>query len=224
MGPQEYELIRKDGKEIPFEVNGEMLLNEDGTPYGFVRVCRNISERKLAEEALQESERKYRELSIIDGLTHLFNSRHFYNQLEKEMERSSRYKQPLTLLLLDLDKFKVFNDSYGHIEGDHVLSRLGLVIKQCLRDPDSAYRYGGEEFTIILPMTSRDEGIVTAQRIQDTFKKEIFRPVPGKDVLVTMSIGCSQYKPGEDIKTFVRRVDQLMYQAKQDGRDRICSE
>lgn len=224
MGPQEYELIRKDGQVIPFEVNGEMLLNEDGTPYGFVRVCRNISERKLAEEALQESERKYRELSIIDGLTHLFNSRHFYNQLEKEMERSSRYKQPLTLLLLDLDKFKVFNDSYGHIEGDHVLSRLGHVIKQCLRDPDSAYRYGGEEFTIILPMTSRDEGIVTAQRIQDTFKKEIFRPVHGKEVLVTMSIGCSQYKPREDIKTFIRRVDQLMYQAKQDGRDKICSE
>ncbi|MDI6743579.1 MAG: PAS domain S-box protein, partial [Smithella sp.] len=224
IGPQEYELIRKDGQKIPFEVNGQTLLNEDGTPYGFVRVCRNISERKLAEAALQESERKYRELSIIDGLTHLFNSRHFYNQLEREMERSSRYKQPLTLLLLDLDKFKVFNDSYGHIEGDHVLSRLGDVIKRCLRDPDSAYRYGGEEFTIILPMTSSDEGIITAQRIQAAFKKEIFHPAPGKEALVTMSIGCSQYKPKEDIKTFIRRVDQLMYQAKENGRDRICSE
>jgi diguanylate cyclase (GGDEF)-like protein/PAS domain S-box-containing protein len=224
IGPQEYELIRKGGQKIPFEINGQTLLNEDGTPYGFVRVCRNISERKLAEAALQESERKYRELSIIDALTHLFNSRHFYNQMEREMERSSRYKQPLTLLLLDLDQFKVFNDSYGHIEGDHVLSRLGHVIKQCLRDPDSAYRYGGEEFTIILPMTSSDEGIITAQRIQEAFKKEIFTPVPGKEVFVTMSIGCSQYKPKEDIKTFIRRVDRLMYQAKQNGRDRICSE
>ena len=224
IGPQEYELIRKDGKEIPFEVNGEILLNEDGTPLGFVRVCRNISERKLAEEALQESERRYRELSIIDGLTHLYNSRHFYNQLEKEMERSIRYEQPLTLLLLDLDKFKVFNDTYGHIEGDHVLSQLGQVIKRCLRDPDSAYRYGGEEFTIILPMTTSVEGIVTAQRIQAEFGKETFTPVLGTEVFVTMSIGCSQYKPKEDIKTFVHRVDQLMYEAKQNGRDRICSE
>ena len=126
--------------------------------------------------------------------------------------------------MLDLDKFKEFNDTYGHIEGDHVLSRLGQVIKRCLRDSDSAYRYGGEEFTIILPMTTSEEGIVTAKRIQAEFRRESFTPVSGRKAFVTMSIGLSQYKPNEDMKAFVHRVDQLMYQAKQQGKDRICSE
>jgi diguanylate cyclase (GGDEF)-like protein len=173
---------------------------------------------------IKESEQRYLELSIIDDLTQLYNSRHFYSQLEKEIERSNRYKQPLALLMLDLDKFKEFNDTYGHIEGDLVLSRLGRVIKRCLRETDSAYRYGGEEFTIMLPMTTSEEAIITAKRIQAEFRKESFTPVSGKEAFVTMSVGLSQYKPKEDMKAFVHRVDRLMYQAKQNGRDRICSE
>ena len=165
-----------------------------------------------------------RELSIIDDLTQLYNSRHFYAQLEREIERSNRYGHPLTLLLLDLDKFKDFNDTYGHVEGDYVLSRLGQVIKRCLRETDSAYRYGGEEFTIMLPMTTSEEGIVTAKRIQTEFRKENFSPVLGQEVYMTVSIGLAQYKPKEEIKAFVHRVDQLMYQAKKNGRDRICPE
>jgi diguanylate cyclase (GGDEF)-like protein len=126
--------------------------------------------------------------------------------------------------MLDLDKFKAFNDTYGHVEGDYVLSRLGQVVKRCLRDPDSAYRYGGEEFTIMLPMTTCEEGIVTAKRIQTELRKENFSPVADKNIYMTVSIGMAQYKPIEDMKTFVRRVDKLMYQAKNDGRDRICPE
>jgi diguanylate cyclase (GGDEF)-like protein len=118
----------------------------------------DITDRKRAEEALRDSEQRYRELSIVDGLTQLYNSRHFYVQLKSETERSNRYGQPLTLLLLDLDNFKAFNDAYGHVEGDQVLSRLGQVVKRCLRETDSAYRYGGEEFTILLPMTTSGEG------------------------------------------------------------------
>jgi diguanylate cyclase (GGDEF)-like protein/PAS domain S-box-containing protein len=185
---------------------------------------RDITERKEAETLLKESEKGYRELSIIDDLTQLYNSRHFYVQLEKEIERSNRYEQPLTLLLLDLDKFKEFNDTYGHVEGDYVLSRLGQVVKRCLRDPDSAYRYGGEEFTIMLPMTTSEEGMVTAKRIHTELRKEAFSAVLGQEVYVTVSIGLAQYKPKEEMKAFVNRVDQLMYQAKKNGRDRICPE
>jgi diguanylate cyclase (GGDEF)-like protein len=105
-----------------------------------------------------------------------------------------------------------------------VLSRLGQVIKRCLRDPDSAYRYGGEEFTIMLPMTTSGEGIVTAKRIQTELRKEAFSPVLGQEVYLTVSIGLAQYKPKEEMKTFVNRVDRLMYQAKKEGRDRICPE
>ena len=105
-----------------------------------------------------------------------------------------------------------------------MLSRLGQVIKRCLRETDSAYRYGGEEFTIMLPMTTSEEGMVTAQRIQTELRKEAFSPMLGKEVYITVSIGVAQYKPKEEIKAFINRADKLMYQAKENGRDRIFSE
>jgi diguanylate cyclase (GGDEF)-like protein/PAS domain S-box-containing protein len=185
---------------------------------------KGITDLKWTEGELRESENRYRELSIIDDLTQLYNSRYFYQQLKMEIDRAGRYKQPLTLLVLDLDSFKQFNDAYGHVEGDQVLSRFGQVVKKCLRQTDSAYRYGGEEFTILLPMTTSTDGAVNAERIRTEFKKEKFSPVSGKDVHMTVSIGLAQYKPQEDMKTFVHRVDQLMYQAKKNGKDRVCPE
>ena len=218
------EMSRKDGTTVWVETKASIVRDENQRPVGIMGVTRDITERKQAEDTLRKSEQIYRELSIIDDLTQLYNSRHFYAQLEREIERANRYKQPLTLLLLDLDKFKEFNDTYGHVEGDYVLSQLGQVVKRCLRETDSAYRYGGEEFTIILPMTTNEEGMVTAQRIQTELRKESFSPALDQKVYMTVSIGLTQYKPKEEMKTFVQRVDQLMYQAKKNGRDRICSE
>jgi len=188
-------------------------------------VGRDITKRKEMEVLLRDSEKRYRELSIIDDLTQLYNSRYFYHQLKMEIDRANRYEeQPMTLLLLDLDDFKQFNDTFGHVEGDQVLLRLGQVVKRCLRQTDSAYRYGGEEFTILLPMTKSEDAAVTAERIRTEFKKENFSPLSGQDVYVTMSIGLAQYKPQEDMKAFVNRVDQLMYQAKKNGKDSVCCE
>jgi two-component system cell cycle response regulator len=167
---------------------------------------------------------QYRELSIVDDLTQLYNSRHFYFQLKIELDRSNRYEQPLTLLLLDLDNFKAYNDTYGHVEGDQVLLRLGQVVKRCLRQTDSAYRYGGEEFTIILPMTTSKDGTVTAERIRAEFKKENFSLDIGIGINMTVRIGVAQYRKHEDMKAFVHRVDQIMYQGKTSGKDRVCFE
>ena len=182
------------------------------------------TEHKQKDEALRESERRFRELSIIDDLTQLYNSRHFYHQLKREIDRTDRYGQPLTLMLLDIDDFKRFNDTYGHIEGDQVLLRLGQVVKRCLRQTDTAFRYGGEEFTILLPMTPGKAGTVNAERIRTEFKKETFSPTPGQDVHVTVSIGLAQYNPQEEMKAFVHRVDRLMYQAKGNGKNRVYTE
>jgi diguanylate cyclase (GGDEF)-like protein/PAS domain S-box-containing protein len=219
----EYPMITKDGREVWLGQNTQLIV-EDGKVTGFQAVSRDITERKWLEKEVRDSEERYRELSIIDELTQLYNSRHFYQQLKMEIDRLDRHEHPLTLLLLDLDDFKAFNDTYGHIEGDRVLLRLGQVIKRCLRKADSAYRYGGEEFTIILPMTTSEEGIVTAERIREELKKESFSPVPGKQVHLTVSIGLAQYRKQEDMKTFVNRADHLMYQGKNNGKDRICSD
>ena len=219
----EYPMITKDGREVWLGQNTQLIV-EDGKVTGFQAVSRDITERKQLEKEVRDSEERYRELSIIDDLTQLYNSRHFYQQLKMEINRLDRHEHPLTLLLLDLDDFKSFNDTYGHIKGDQVLLRLGQVIKRCLRKADSAYRYGGEEFTIILPMTKSEEGIVTAERIKEELKKENFSPSLDKQVYLTVSTGVAQYRKQEDIKTFINRVDHLMYQAKKNGRDRICPE
>lgn len=141
-----------------------------------------------------------------------------------EINRVERYDQPLTLLMIDLDNFKAFNDTYGHLQGDEVLSRFGKVIRQLLRQTDSAYRYGGEEFTVLLPMTTSDSGLVAAERIRTEFKKEDFVFEPDISVHMTVSIGVAQYKPGEGIKSFIDRADRLMYKSKKTGKDRVCSE
>jgi diguanylate cyclase (GGDEF)-like protein/PAS domain S-box-containing protein len=223
---EHYETVRrrKDGREIQISLKISPILNSEGKVIGASTIGRDITKRKQMEEALRDSEKRFRELSIIDELTQLYNSRHFYFQLQIELDRSNRYGQPLTLFLLDLDNFKAFNDTYGHVEGDQVLRRLGQVLKRCIRKTDLVYRYGGEEFTILLLMTTCADSTVIAERIRVELKKESFSPKAGKDVHMTVSIGAAQFKLQEDMKDFVNRVDQLMYQAKKNGKDRVCSE
>lgn len=187
-----------------------------------LRLKRVLKERKLTNERLQMLE-KLKKLSITDALTNLYNSRHFYNQLKSEVDRSTRYSHPLTMLILDIDHFKDYNDSYGHLEGDKVLMRLGQVIKLLLRKMDSAYRYGGEEFTVILPETDSEEAITVAQRIRKAIKEIVFTPEPGKNAFITISIGMTAYSPSEELTDFIQRADKALYGSKEGGRDQVSS-
>ncbi|MBU0992242.1 MAG: diguanylate cyclase [Proteobacteria bacterium] len=187
-----------------------------------LRLKRVLNERKLTKDRIQMLE-KLKKLAITDGLTNLYNSRYFYSQLELEVDRFRRYNHPLSLLLLDIDHFKQYNDAFGHIEGDKVLVKLGKVIKSCLRRMDTGYRYGGEEFTIILPETGSEEARVVAERVKSTLMEATFSPVPGKEIQITISIGLTEYALNEEIASFVQRADRAMYMSKESGRDQITS-
>ena len=206
------EAIRKGASDFVFKpVKYEELL---------LRLKRVLRERQMTKERIQMLD-KLKKLSITDGLTKLYNSRHFYSQLKSEIDRSKRYGHPLSLLLLDIDNFKVYNDTYGHLEGDKVLVKLGQTVRTCLRNMDSAYRYGGEEFTVILPETIGSEAETVANRIRSAVSKNEFSPVAGEPVGITISVGVTQYIPEEDIASFVQRADQAMYVSKQAGRNQV---
>ena len=210
---------RKDGSVIDVELSNNASVFPDQKL--ILCVCRDITENKRAEERLRENEKKYRDLSVVDELTQLFNYRHFLSRLRAEVLRLNCAIPP-SLLFIDLDDFKVFNDSFGHIEGDRVLKRIGEVITRCVRGTDYPFRYGGDEFAILLPMTPREDAAAIAERILCEFRNEPFSPVPANFVSVTVSIGVARYEPPEDVQEFVSRADRCMYAAKREGKNRIC--
>ncbi len=187
-----------------------------------LRLKRVLRERQLAKERMQILV-KLEKLAITDGLTKLYNLRHFYNQLEVEVDRSNRYGHSLGLLLLDIDRFKDYNDMHGHLEGDKVLIKLSQTMRSCLRTMDSAYRYGGEEFTIILPETGGEEAKTVAHRIRKAVEAEKFFSEPNKPYQVTISIGVTEYCKEEKFTDFIKRADKAMYLSKLAGRNRVSS-
>jgi diguanylate cyclase (GGDEF)-like protein len=187
-----------------------------------LRLKRVVKERQISKERDHILE-KLKKLAITDGLTKLYNSRYFYKQLDLEIDRLNRYNHSLSLLLIDIDHFKKYNDAYGHLEGDKVLIRMGQIIKECLRRMDTAHRYGGEEFTVILPETACDEAAFVAERIRETIEMERFSPVPGKEIQITVSVGATEYQPDERISAFVQRADKALYMSKDNGRNCISS-
>ncbi len=162
---------------------------------------------------------KLKELSITDDLTKIFNARHFYQQLENEVSRFNRNQRPISLLLIDVDHFKNFNDTYGHLEGNIALRKIAKLITACLRTMDTAYRYGGEEFTVILPETTCDSALIVAERINEIVNEELFDSDSEKKLSV--SVGVSEYFPGELVTDFIKRTDKAMYIAKNKGRNQI---
>ena len=183
------------------------------------RLKRVLNERKLIGERRQ-MEKRLRELTLTDNLTKLFNSRHFFEQIQSEIDRAARYNHPLSLLLLDIDGFKHFNDTYGHLEGDKVLLTLGEIIRGCMRKNDTGYRYGGDEFTAILPMTHGQEAVTVAERIRQEFCAAGFTPEPGQKFTATVSVGIAERQQEEGWEELTKRADKAMYMAKKDGGNR----
>lgn len=200
------------------------LTDSQGGIIGAIETLQDITERKRAEDQLRESEKKYRKLSITDSLTGLYNSRHFFKQLANEVVRANRYGVPLSLILLDVDNFKKYNDRHGHPAGDQVLKRLADVLRRNMRSTDSGYRYGGEEFTILLPETAGKNAQVVAERLRAEFAAMAFSPRSDVEIHMTVSVGVNQYLPEEPPAAFLKRVDECMYKAKRRGKNQVCDE
>ena len=194
-----------------------------GLSFAFISALSGLflGRNRQVTHALQKSEQRFRKLSVTDDLTGIYNSRYFFNRLENEIERTNRYGHPLSLLILELDNFKNYNDCYGHVAGDEVLAKTGEILRNSLRKTDSAYRYGGEEFTVILPETDGNAAAHFAERIRQGIEKHAFVIERGRSLSVTASIGIAQHKTGEHMSAFIKRADENMYTAKKQGKNRV---
>lgn len=195
------------------------LRNSAGEVVGAIETLQDVTERRRAEDALRESEERYRTLSLTDSLTGLFNSRYLRERLVAEFDRAARYHRSLSLLVLDCDDFKEINDNFGHLEGDKVLQTLAGMIGQCLRRSDSGYRYGGEEFVVLLPEANGESAFSLAERLRSGFAAEAVRAADGRVMRCTVSIGVAEYVSGDTDNSLIRRADEACYQAKAMGKN-----
>ena len=165
---------------------------------------------------------RIQELTITDDCTGLYNARHLYKTLETEVYRSSRFNYEFTVVFIDLDHFKQVNDTHGHLIGSQLLAEIGYLIKAQLRLIDYAFRYGGDEFVVLLPQTGKDAALVVAKRLRDSLRTSMFCREEGLNINVRASMGVATYP--HDAKTphdVIRQADEMMYLVKNTSRDNI---
>ena len=213
----ETQIVDIDGNTIPIRLSA-VLIMDNGTEVGSVGFFHNLTVQKALEEKLYT-------LSITDGLTTLFNQRHFYSCLADEVERVKRYNSPLSLICFDIDRFKDCNDRYGHLEGDNILRRIGDLLKNITRHSDKAFRYGGDEFFVLLPETNLGEAMSTAEKIRQMFNAGWAYEIgdTGSALRATLSIGVVEWESETSREGLIKRADLAMYTAKKQGGDRVIA-
>jgi diguanylate cyclase (GGDEF)-like protein len=183
----------------------------------FVNVSRELKNPKVIEIAIYESTARS---AVTDGLTGLFNHEYFVTALRRETERSRRHSLKVSLVMVDVDDFKAINDTYGHLEGDQILTQTATLVSQSLREIDIAARYGGEEFAIILPDTPRMGAFVVADRMRRRVDEHFRRLEKGPPV--TVSGGVATFPDdAPDVEQLIKRADEGLYRSKGEGKNRV---
>jgi diguanylate cyclase len=175
---------------------------------------------------LQQSLEAIRAESLTDPLTGLGNRKYFDRMIETEVQNALANNQPLSLLMFDIDHFKSFNDSYGHLTGDQVLRLVGMSLKQTIKGQDITARYGGEEFVVVLPNTALRQALTVADHIRRAVMAKELKKKSTGEILgrVTISVGVSMLKPDDDTDSLIERADACLYAAKRAGRNRVICE
>lgn len=223
----DYRALTKEGDEIWIRDVVHVVRNEDGSPDSLVGFMFDISERKQIEDQLLRLQKEFEELSYKDGLTGVANRRMFDSVLESEWVNARRCNQPLSVIMLDIDYFKQYNDHYGHIQGDDCLKQVAQVLSgAATRSRDFFARYGGEEFVMVLPETDADAAHKIAERCRNLiFKAQIPHEKSDVSQILTISLGVGTIIPThkDDAKDFIHSVDRQLYSAKKRGRNCIVN-
>lgn len=183
----------------------------------------DLQELEVRIERAINVSKNFMKLTYVDSLTGVYNRRFFDDRLPTEVNRARRYTQSMALVMFDIDHFKKFNDTYGHRAGDFVLSSLAQHVKKSLRTQDIVCRYGGEEFTVIMPMTRGVDAAMVMSRIRaDLHDRVFYSPYDKQDFNVRISIGISRHpEDGMEADAIMRAADEALYEAKETGRDRV---
>jgi diguanylate cyclase (GGDEF)-like protein/PAS domain S-box-containing protein len=218
-----YRCRKSDGSYLWMEANLRLYRDAvTGEPIGFVNVVRDISNRKAAEEELKRAFLLAENHAKIDGLTGIANRRRLDEALESEWRRAMRDRTPVSLLMIDVDHFKSYNDIYGHLSGDTCLRTTAVTIGEIIhRSSDLLARYGGEEFVVVLPNTDSNGAERLAEQIRSAVQLLVIPHCGNSHGVVTVSIGCATQKPGHDsiFTELLRAADGALYQAKSGGRN-----
>jgi diguanylate cyclase len=185
-----------------------------------------LSLSKTEISNLQQSLEAIRAESLTDPLTGLGNRKYFDRSIETAVQNALADGEPLSLLMFDIDHFKSFNDSYGHLTGDQVLRLVGMSLKQTIKGQDITARYGGEEFAVVLPSTALRQALTVADHIRRAVMAKELKKKSTGEILgrVTISVGVSMLKPGDDTDSLIERADACLYAAKRNGRNRVICE
>jgi len=189
----------------------------------FMQTMGIIYENILLYARLMELYRIREQQAMYDELTGVYNYRYFMQELEREANRFKRFNHPFSLLMIDVDHFKEFNDAYGHLEGDRVLRHIATTIKDNLRATDTIARYGGEEFTVILPRLSKAEALKIGEKLRKKIDNTDLGIKKGKHSRVTISVGVASLPEDcNDARQLLLQADKALYQAKRGGRNKVC--
>lgn len=206
---------RRTGEEFTAQCTLDALRAKSGELLGFVEVFLDVTEQKLRESKLHQR-------ATRDSMTGAFNRGHFTDIATQEIERAQRFAEPLSVVLLDIDRFKKINDSYGHEVGDRIIINLAKVAADSCRKLDACGRIGGEEFAILMPRANKQPAVEYAQRLRRLVSEQRIALNSGREISYTVSLGVAALRSTvRDLAELMRNADAALYRAKRGGRNRV---